>query len=390
MFAHQEINLEILKQRAFNLRWASVPAGVIPLTAADPDFPCAPEISEAIKRYASDRYFSYGPPEGHSFFKESVSRFHIEKRNVPARPEWIFPVDSAAAGIFTICQSFLNAGDEAIIFDPIDFLFKYSIEAQKAVSIPLSVDSNPETPLDTEKLESLISPKTRMICVCNPLNPNGKVLTKSELEKIGALAVKHNLIILSDEIWSDIVFTPNTYTSIAALDESIRKQTIVVTGYSKSYGLAGLRVGTIIAFSEPHFKRLLQLSEHLSTIHGCNILGQVAASAALDSCSYWLKSFLVHLEKMRNICVSELNRIPGFHCHAPQGCYLAFPNIAKTGFTAEELQQHLLTNAKVATVPGLPKWFGQGANDHIRISFATSEELIREALGRIANAMIKK
>ena len=110
----------------------------------------------------------------------------------------------------------------------------------------------------------------------------------------------------------------------------------------------------------------------------------------VTSISYWLKSFLVHLEKMRNICVEELSRIPGFQCHTPQGCYLAFPNIAKTGFTAEELQQHLLTNAKVAIVPGLPKWFGQGANDHIRISFATSEELIREALGRIANAMIKK
>lgn len=103
MFTNQEIRLELLKQRAFNLRWAAVPEGVIPFTAADPDFPCAPQIAEAINKYASERYFSYAPAEGHTFFRESVARFHTNKRQVTTKPEFVMAVDSAAYGILMTC-----------------------------------------------------------------------------------------------------------------------------------------------------------------------------------------------------------------------------------------------------------------------------------------------
>jgi bifunctional pyridoxal-dependent enzyme with beta-cystathionase and maltose regulon repressor activities len=126
MFTNQEIRLDLLKQRAFNLRWAAVPEGVIPLTAADPDFPCAPQIAEAISKYASERYFSYAPAEGHSFFRESVARFHTNKRHVVTNPDFVIAVDSAAYGILMTCKAFISEGDEAIVFNPVDFLFKYS------------------------------------------------------------------------------------------------------------------------------------------------------------------------------------------------------------------------------------------------------------------------
>jgi bifunctional pyridoxal-dependent enzyme with beta-cystathionase and maltose regulon repressor activities len=389
MFLNQEINFDILKKRAFNLRWASVPEGVIPLTAADPDFPCAPEIAEAIKQYTAERYFSYAPAEGHTFFREAVANFYISKRHVNTTPAYVIAVDSAAYGIQMVCKAFIQSGDEAIVFNPVDFLFKYCVEANKGVAIPFPVPLQPDAGIDFELLEGLITNKTKMICLCNPLNPTGKVFTKAELEKLGNLALKHNIIILSDEIWSDIVFAPNVYTSIASVNEAIQQQTIIVTGYSKSYGLAGLRVGSVIAPNDILFEKLMIASGHQSTVHGCNVLAQVAVSAALNDCDYWLQNFVTHLTNIRNVFVDGLNKIDGIQCPSPQGCYLLFPDITGTGFSASSLQKFLLEEAKVAVVPGLSQWFGERAAGHIRVSFATSETIIQESLYRITKAMIK-
>jgi aspartate/methionine/tyrosine aminotransferase len=164
-------------------------------------------------------------------------------------------------------------------------------------------------------------------------------------------------------------------------------RTITITGFSKSYGLAGLRVGAVLAPNERFFREILSASGHESTIHGCNSPGQVAAAAALDECQDWLAAFLLHLRAMRDKTVGVLNSIPGISCHSPDGCYLAFPDIRKTGLTASELQEKLLNEAKVAVVPGLPRWFGDMAEGHIRICFATSDEILSEALHRIKNCL---
>ncbi len=379
MFDSTAVNLEILKQRAYNLRWATVPQGVIPLTAADPDFPSAPEIAEAITRFVKDRYLCYGPPDGLPDFKESVATFFQDKRNIPAKPAYIFPVDSAAFGIFVICQAFLSPNDEAIIFDPVDFLFRYSVETVGGKAISFAIPAGTEK-VDFEELEKLITPKTRLICLCNPLNPTGKVFTREELLQLGNIACKHNLIILSDEIWSDIVYNPHTYTSIASLDEAIRERTVTVTGYSKSYGLAGLRIGSVMASNQAHFDRLIKVSLHQSTVHGANVIGQIAATTALNECDYWLKAFVEHLHHMKQLCVTELNSMKGVSCIAPEGCYVAFANITGTGKTSKEIHELLLNEAKVAVVPGLKEWFGAGADGYIRLSFATSNEILTQAL----------
>lgn len=382
MFDSRSVNLEILKQRAYNLRWATVPQGVIPLTAADPDFPSAPEIAEAITRFVKDRYLCYGPPDGLPDFKESVADFFINKRNIPAKPAYIFPVDSAAFGIYVVCQAFLSPNDEAIIFDPVDFLFRYSVESVGGKAVSFAIPAGTET-VDFEELEKLITPKTRLICLCNPLNPTGKVFTKAELLQLGNIACKHNLTILSDEIWSDIIYAPHTYTSIASLDEAIRERTVTVTGYSKSYGLAGLRIGSVMASNQETFDKLIKVSLHQSTVHGANVLGQIAATTALNECDYWLKAFVAHLNEMQQLCVTELNSMKGVSCIAPEGCYVAFANIVGTGKSSKEVHELLLNEAKVAVVPGLKEWFGAGADGYIRLSFATSNEILTQALSQI-------
>ena len=386
MFDQSNIDLDILRKRAYNLRWASVPADVIPLTAADPDFRCAPEISEAICRFTKERYFSYCSPDGLPEFKESMAAWYRARRQIPASADLIFPVDSAAFGIFITCKAFLSPGDEAIIFDPVDFLFRYSIEAVKATAVPFSIPPGNGF-IDVEALEELITPKTKMICLCNPLNPTGKVFTREELLAIGRLAERYDLMILSDEIWSDIVFTPYTYISIASLEDGIANRTITITGFSKSYGLAGLRIGSVMAANKTHYKLLMDTSLHQSTVHGANLLSQVAAMAALNECAGWLDGFLRHLQSMRDLCVGYLNGIPGFVCIPPQGCYVAFANIEGTGMSSLSMQELLMDKAKVAVVPGLKKWFGDGADNHIRLSFATSQEILVTALERIKNTI---
>lgn len=386
MFQQRSVNLDILKKRAFNLRWATVPEGVIPLTAADPDFPSAPEIAEAIIRFTKDRYLSYGPPEGLPEFKESVARYFSVKRQIKALPEFIFPVDSAAFGLYLTCKAFLAPGEEAIIFDPVDFLFRYSVESVGAVAVPFPIPAGPAE-IQFDQLKGLITAKTRMICLCNPLNPTGKVFRRDELLKIGELACAHGLVILSDEIWSDIVYTPHLYTSIASLNEEISNHTVTVTGYSKSYGLAGLRIGAVMAGNQAHYDRLFAASLHGSTIHGANVLSQIAATTALNECDYWLNGFLAHLQQMRDLCDRELNSINGFHCIPPEGCYVAFTNITGTGMNSQEIYQLLLDKAKVAVVPGAKQWFGEGAEGFIRMSFATSEDILGDALYRIKSTV---
>lgn len=385
-FDSHNINLELLKKRAYNLRWAEVDNGVIPLTAADLDFPCDPQISEAIQSFAQSGYFNYGPSLGLPLFKESVADFFYRKRLVKIQPENILPTDSAAFAIYLVCKTILQAGDEAIIFDPVDFLFRYSIESVGGTAIPFAIPPD-YSEIDFSEMENLISAKTKMICLCNPLNPTGKVFTKKELSCIANIAVKHNLVILSDEIWSDIIFDDATFTSIAALDETIKNNTIIITGFSKSYGLAGLRIGALLTSNTALFNKIVTQSLYPSTIHGVNVLSQVAAATALNKSENWLQDFIIHLHKTRKICVDELNKIDGFTCIAPEGCYVAFANIKNTGMSSQSMHEFLLKKAKVAVVPGLKEWFGNGAAGYIRISFATSESILNEAFERMKLAL---
>ena len=386
MFSNESVNLQTLSKRAFNLRWAAVPEGTIPLTAADPDFPCAEPIREAVAKYARDGYFSYGPAEGLLTFRNSLASNYLETRNVSYQADQILPVDSAAFGIYLTCKTYLSAGDEAIIFDPVDFLFRYSVEAVGATAVafptPQSLDA-----IDFSSLEQYISAKTKMICLCNPLNPTGKVFSKEELKSLGEIAIKHNLIILSDEIWSDIIFAPHAFTSIASIDEEIKKRTITITGFSKSYGLASLRVGALFCPDAASYSNIFAASLHASTVHGCNVAGQIAATAALEECKEWLANFVDHLQKMRDICVAGLNDIQGISCMAPQGCYVAFADITGTGKSSSEIQHILMNEAKVAIVPGLKQWFGNGSEGYIRLSFATSFFILTEALDRVKKTL---
>ncbi|MGD8819523.1 MAG: pyridoxal phosphate-dependent aminotransferase [Anaerolineae bacterium] len=386
LFADDRVRLDLLRERAYNQRWAMVPPDVIPLTAADPDFAVAPEIIEAIQEYTGGGVLSYGPKEGLPEFKKAVARVVMERKGIVCTPDLILPTDSAAAAMFLIARYACHPGDEAIIFDPVDFLFGQSVVAAGGRCVYSKVDKKTGA-FDLDGLRDLITPRTRMIGLCNPHNPLGRVMTEQELRTIGELAVEHDLLIMADEIWSDIVYPPHQHRSMASLSPEIAERTVTVFGFSKMFGLAGLRIGFLVAPNPQVYEALVRASWMRTTATGVTTISQVAARTAYESCWYWVDAFVEHLHRVRDYAVDRLNRMEGITCHRPQGTYLLFPDIGGLGLSSQEVADYLLETARVAVVPGLPRWFGPGAGGNIRICFSTSFGIISKALDRIDEAL---
>lgn len=387
-FSNDQIDLEILRERAHNLRWATLPKGTIALTAADPDFPIATEIREAISDYVSSGYLSYGPAEGLESFRRTVAQTMRDRRGIDCTYEQVLATNGAGFAMYLAAKFALSPGDEAIIFNPMDFLFRTSVEAVEGIPVSYDVAFGEET-IDFDRLKSLVSDKTRLLCLCNPFNPIGKVFTYDELKQLGEFALEHDLWILSDEIWSDIVFAPHEYVSIASISEEIRERTLTVYGFSKSFGLAGLRIGFLLSPSKEIHQKVVELSKVNTTIFGASTLSQIAAEAAFAHCWYWVEAFQDHLRKLRDYSVQRLILMDGVECLGPEGTYLLFPKISSFGLSSQEMADYLMKYARVAVVPGASQWLGSNAEGHVRMCFSTSREILEEGLNRIELALMK-
>ena len=307
-FENKNVNLKALKKKAYNLRWAEVEDGVIPLTAADPDFPCPPMVKQAMFDYIGDGYFSYTPKMGLEEFKISLSKYVKERKNEEINPELVLPVDSAARAMYIIAKSVLNKDDEMIVFDPCDFLFRESCLAAGGIPVYYPVKLDPvNRKMDLSKLENYITPKTKMIGLCNPHNPYGLVYTKEELDYIMTLCEKYNLYIMNDEIWSDIIYSDVKFNSIYCLGNKRCNRVLSVFGYSKSFGLAGLRIGCVYTTDNELFEKVVEASDVISTAGGATSISQVAAIAAMNNAKEWQTEFINLLESNRNYAVNFIN-----------------------------------------------------------------------------------
>ncbi|MDR6489534.1 aminotransferase/cystathionine beta-lyase [Chryseobacterium vietnamense] len=381
MFTNNDINFEALKRKAYNGRWATLEDGIIPLTAADPDFRTAPEIEQGIIEYLKDGYLSYGPFSGLPEFKKSVADHFNQEKHGSFSPENILAVNSAAQGMSLIASYVLNPGDEAIILDPVDFLFKKSVETAggKVMLCPIDTATGE---IDFEKLVSLISSKTKLISICNPHNPLGKVYSKDVLVQVAEIAAAHDLWVMSDEIWSDIIYDNKSFYTYSSVSEKARKKSFTVYGFSKSFGIAGLRIGAVLCHDQDTLEDFIEKSNFNSTIEGVSTLSQIAGSVALERAKPWYKEFLTHLQSNRDLAFRLLSRSEIVTPNLPEATFVLFPKI-KNGMTSDEFAQHVLTHGKVAIVPGSERWFGKGAEGHIRICFSTSQEILEEGINRI-------
>jgi aspartate/methionine/tyrosine aminotransferase len=229
-----------------------------------------------------------------------------------------------------------------------------------------------------------------MIGLCNPHNPLGRCFTRVELESIVNLALERGVPVLSDEIWSEIVYRPAVFTSALALAPELAANVVVVHGFSKSFGLAGCRIGYVAMLDAVKRRAMLAASEHPSTVDGAATLSQIAAAAAYDHALPWLDAFLEHLRARRDQCVAALKDIGALEVESPDATYVVFPQIKpeamRCGESIEMLVERIRSEHKVAVVPGSPRWFGEGAAGHVRLCFATSEGILAEGLRRFALA----
>jgi aspartate/methionine/tyrosine aminotransferase len=383
LFSDDAVPLDLLRERAFNLRWAQQPADVIPLTAADPDFPVCPAIQEELIRYIRDGVLSYVPPEGLPRFRESVAAWMHDSHQLECSAASVFATDSAASGMAVIARASLSAGDEVLIADPVDFLFQHTI--QRAGAVPVRVPVSPSTTADEfiAAMEQRFTTRTRMLWLCSPHNPLGVVYSREWLARVAAWAVGKKLRILSDEIWSDIVYEPHRHLSTAAISPEIARNTVTVYGFSKNFALAGLRVGCAICTDPEWMKQIIAASDAESTVFGVSVLSQVAVIAAVNHGGPWLKEFVRHLQDQRDYAVERLSRWPGVSIHAPEGTYVVFPDVQSLTRNVEDFCQLLRDKARVALVPGAARWFGPGAKGHVRICFATSHAILKESFDRM-------
>jgi aspartate/methionine/tyrosine aminotransferase/2-polyprenyl-6-methoxyphenol hydroxylase-like FAD-dependent oxidoreductase len=382
-FSDNIVRLDLLRERAFNMRWAQQPADVIPLTAADPDFPVCPAIQEQLVRYVRDGVLSYGPPEGLPQFRESIARWMNDTRHMACAAEEIFATDSAASGMAVLARASLAAGDEVLIPDPVDFLLHHTVQRARAVPIRVRVEPGTSAEDFIRDMESRLTGRTRMLWLCNPHNPLGVVYSREWQQRVAEWAISRGLRIVSDEIWSDIVYTPHRHVSLASISPEIARNTVTVYGFSKNFALAGLRVGCLICPDPKWRKEIVAASDAESTVYGVSVLSQVAVIAALNDGREWLAQFVQHLQAQRDYVIGRLAKWPGVTVEPPQGTYVVFPNVRSLSDDSETLCQQLREQARVALVPGAPLWFGPGASGHLRICFATSRRILQEAFDRL-------
>jgi aspartate/methionine/tyrosine aminotransferase len=257
-----------------------------------------------------------------------------------------------------------------------------NIRNAKGVPVYNPLDFHHDLKLDLDDLQRRITPRTRLLMVCNPHNPTGRVLTREELEAIGRIAQQHDLFMFSDELYEDMVFE-GEHVSIASLDNDLFERTLSVFGFSKAFGIPGFRIA-YIACRGAHMKELRKRL-HGMIVHA-DTLAQAAAKAALTSGAPWLTAFWSHLKDMRDYTATRLVEIPGIECPVPQATPFLFPDLSSFGMNSREMARYLEQNARVIVQDGAE--FGPSGEGHVRINFATAYPVLSEAMDRIEKALM--
>ena len=381
-FTNENIKFDVLRQRAYNMRWAEQDADGIPLTAADHDFPCAPEVVQALQDYIKEGYFTYTPHRGFPSFKKAIAKAMKERKNEDVNPDFVLPIDSAARGMKVIADAVLQPGDEVIVFDPVDFLFRTSMESAgaKVILFPTNLQSDC---VSLEGLEDYITPKTKMLGFCNPHNPMGMLYKKEDLDYLLRLSEKYGFYIMNDEIWSDMIYPECEFTSLLHFGAERNARTLTVYGFSKTFGLAGLRIGCVYTMNQEMYDRVVKASLVDTTIGGIDALSQIAGEAALKYGFPRVDAFRAQIAENRDYALARIEKMPGIKCHKPQATFVLFPDITGTGWDPVELIDVLKEKYRVALVPGGARFFGPGSEGHIRICLSTSREVLEEGLNRL-------
>ena len=352
---------------------------IIHLEIGEPDFDTPAPVVEAGIEWLKKGATHYSPTPGLWELRVALAR-HLNSRH-PAKidPKNVLVTPGAKMMIFAIIQSIVDPGDEVIYPDPGYPAYEAAIRLAGATPVPIRLEESKEFRFDLYELARLITPRTKMIAINSPQNPTGGVLTLADLKKIAELARKHDLLILSDEIYSEIYYADRPASILDV--PNILDRVFVVNGFSKIYAMTGWRLGYGIV-PEDTFPAIDLFINN--TVSSTATFTQLAAMEAFTVESQRVAEEMVQeFHRRRDVFVNGLNSIPGIHCLKPLGAFYLFPNISGTGLASAEFANRLLNEAGVAALPGTA--FGNYGAGYLRFSFANSLSNIESALERIRN-----
>lgn len=344
--------------------------------AGEPDFNTPDNIKQAAIKAINADITRYTPSGGLPELRKSVADKFKRHNKIDYDASEILISCGGKHSLYNIAAAILDKGDEAIL--PAPYWVSYEEIIKLADAKPVFCETDNKFKLKADKIRQNITNKTKLLILNAPNNPTGAIVDAFEINKIAELAIKHNLYVISDEVYEHFIYGKNKHLSIASLNEEIKNLTITVNSVSKTYAMTGWRIGYCGANKEI-INAMENLQSH-STSNPSNI-AQMAAVEALNGPQDSVKQMVKAFDERRKFVHKRLNEIEGISCVEPEGAFYAFPDISETRMTSTEFASKLLDEALVAVVPGI----AFGSDNHIRLSYATSIHEIERGLNRIEN-----
>lgn len=356
---------------------------VFDLTIGEPDFDTPQRIKDAANRALANNNTHYVNGRGLLPLRHRIAGKLRDENAIACGAENILVTPGAKAAIYVAARTLLAEGDEAIVLDPSWVSYESIIQASGGVTRKVELPFADNHRITSERLEQAASARSRLLIVNTPNNPTGRMLTGDEVEAIADFALRHDLCVIADEVYEKIAFDGRKHLSLGSI-ERIADRVITVNGFSKSAAMTGWRVGYLCAHARL-VERIYMLYQHMATcISG---FSQEAALVALD-CADEIDAMRAAYERRRDIFVQALDAIPGVTCRAPEGAFYAWACFDLPVMTSAEICEFLLEKAQVASVPG--EAYGLGGEQCVRFSLATSEDVLKQAVARISEAMLNR
>lgn len=362
---------------------------IIDLSVGEPDFPTPDNVKEAGIRAIEENFTKYTENEGIPALKEAIINRLKEDHGLTYTKDEIIVSAGAKSSLYHLVQALVDEGDEVLVPAPYWVTYPHAVTLAKGKAIIIPTKEENGFLLTPDQLKSAISPATKAIILNNPSNPTGAAYKRHELEALADVVLEEDIFVISDEIYEKIMYDDFRFMSIASLSEEIKKKTVIINGVSKSYSMTGWRIG-YAAGSAEIINAMAKIQSH-TTSNPCSI-SQRASLEALKGPQHEVSKMKAEFQRRRNYLLMRLQSIPQVSCFKPQGAFYLFPNFSHyydKEFKNVQIRNSygmayfLLKEAKVAIVPG----DAFGADDHIRISYATSMENLEQGMDRIIEAV---
>ena len=354
---------------------------VIDLGGGDPDFPTPAHIVAAAVAAMEEGDTHYVASPGIPPLRRAIADKLRADNGVEYDPDEIIVTPGGKAAILAAILALVDDGDEVLILDPgwVSYAPQVTLAGGQPVRVPLS--SADGFAVSEERLRPQLTARTRALIVCSPNNPTGRVLTRDEADAIARVAAEHELLVLSDEIYEKLVYDGAEHIGLASLP-GMRERTLTLNGFSKAYAMTGWRLGYLAA-PGPIIKQIAKVHSQSATC--ATSFGQRGAVAALTGPQGPIGEMVAAYDRRRHLICDGLNAIPGVRCPLPQGAFYALPDISGTGLSSTRCAELLIDRVGVAVTPGIA--FGEAGEGHIRLSFATSDELLTRAIARMGEVL---